>query len=368
MRIALPAALAALLAALSPPLPALAQTTPAETTPAETTVAQTTLAQLAIEDTAGEATAGEAATGAALTDTDVSLLTPVLLDPNDPANTRVGALDYLTGYRIQLDKPQFGGLSDLCVYADAEAGTRLVAIGDRGIEATIGFTGTPDALGEVAIVALFALRSPDGNRLLDKVSGDAEALLCEGPLRRYVGFEHQHRIWLYEEGGSVTAIPIPPAARMLPPNEGIEGIARLADGNLLLVAEGGGDAQKGPAWIGTGSGAGDWAELTLRRSEGYVPTGLAALPNGDVLLLERFFTEATGPAARISLLRAVEIRAGAEIRPREIARIEPPLTVDNFEGIAVAPAADGGTLVFLLSDDNFNPWQRTLLLVFRLEL
>ena len=28
----------------------------------------------------------------------------------------------------------------------------------------------------------------------------------------------------------------------------------------------------------------------------------------------------------------------------------------------VAEAADGGTLVFLLSDDNFNPAQRTLLL------
>lgn len=342
------AALAILLAALSPPL--------------------ASIAQLAIEDTTGEGTTGQETAGAALTDTDVDLLTPVLLDPNNPANTRVGALEFVIGYEIQLNKPQFGGLSDLCVYADAEAGTRLVAIGDQGIEVTIGFTGTPEALGDVAIVALFSLRSIEGARLLDKVSGDAEALLCEGPLRRFVGFEQQHRIWLYEEGGSVTAIPIPTAGRMLPPNEGIEGIARLADGNLLLVAEGGGDAQRGPAWIGTGSAAGDWAPITLLRSEGYVPTGLATLPNGDVLLLERFFTEATGPAARISLLRSVEIRPGAEIRPREIARIEPPLTVDNFEGIAVAPAEDGGTLVFLLSDDNFNPWQRTLLLVFRLDL
>jgi hypothetical protein len=312
--------------------------------------------------------AGHAETAAPAVTEETTLLTPVPLDPTDPARTRVGALDYVAGYHIQLDKPQFGGLSDLCVYADDVAGTRLIAVGDEGIEVTMGFTGTPEALGDVAIVALFALRTPDGGRLLDKGSGDAEALLCEGPLRRIVGFEHQHRLWLYEEGGRVTSMPIPAAARMLPPNEGIEGIARLANGNLLLVAEGGGDAQKGPAWIGTGNSAGDWAALTLRRSEGFVPTGLASLPNGDVLLLERFFTEATGPAARISLLRAGEIKPGAEIRPRELARIVPPMTVDNFEGIAVAPADDGGTLVFLLSDDNFNPWQRTLLLVFRLEL
>jgi hypothetical protein len=41
-----------------------------------------------------------------------------------------------------------------------------------------------------------------------------------------------------------------------------------------------------------------------------------------------------------------------------------PMTVDNFEGVAVVPRANGGLRVYLLSDDNGNASQRTLLLAF----
>ena len=40
-----------------------------------------------------------------------------------------------------------------------------------------------------------------------------------------------------------------------------------------------------------------------------------------------------------------------------------PSTVDNFEGIAAAPHGDGVRL-YILSDDNSNAAQRTLLLAF----
>jgi hypothetical protein len=51
---------------------------------------------------------------------------------------------------------------------------------------------------------------------------------------------------------------------------------------------------------------------------------------------------------------------------RVIAEFLPPVTVDNFEGVAVRRGEDGETLVYVLSDDNFNPDQRTLLLMFEL--
>ena len=41
-----------------------------------------------------------------------------------------------------------------------------------------------------------------------------------------------------------------------------------------------------------------------------------------------------------------------------------PATVDNFEGIAAVRRADGGVRLYILSDDNFNARQRTLLLAF----
>ena len=302
---------------------------------------------------------------AAQTADEVPLLTPVPLDPADPDVRAVGPLRFVAGYQLALDKPNWGGFSDLCVWADPDGGTRLWMIGDSGTDALLGFTGMPEALGDVAVVKLFALRTPDGRRITDKSLGDAEAMVCDSPERRVIGFERQHRLWVYD-GNTVAALPIPPGARMLGSNEGIEGLTRLADGRLFMVAEGQQDAKRGPAWVQTADGSG-WEELTILRSEGFQPTGLAILPDGDVLLLERFYSPERGAAARLSLIRKVQIEADAEIRPTELVRLAPPLTVDNFEGVAVAPAADGGTLVFLLSDDNFNPAQRTLLLVFRLE-
>lgn len=302
---------------------------------------------------------------AAQTAEEAPLLTPVPLDAADPNVRAVGPMRFVAGYQLTLDKPNWGGFSDLCVWADPDGGTRLVAIGDMGTDALLGFTGMPEALGDVAVIKLFALRTPDGRRIDDKAMGDAEAMVCDSPERRVIGFERQHRLWVYD-GESVTPLPIPPSARMLGSNEGIEGLARLSDGRLFMVAEGAQTDKRGPAWVQSDDGSG-WDELTILRSEGFQPTGLATLPDGDVLLLERYYSPERGAAARISLIRQVQIEADAEIRPSELARIAPPLTVDNFEGIAVAPAADGGTLVFLLSDDNFSPAQRTLLLVFRLE-
>jgi hypothetical protein len=75
-----------------------------------------------------------------------------------------------------------------------------------------------------------------------------------------------------------------------------------------------------------------------------------------------------GANARIVLLRAADIRPGAALRGTELARLSPPLTVDNMEGLSVREAPDGkGVLLYVISDDNFSALQRTLLLQFRLD-
>jgi hypothetical protein len=74
-----------------------------------------------------------------------------------------------------------------------------------------------------------------------------------------------------------------------------------------------------------------------------------------------------GVSVRLMRVAAADIRPGAHLEGREIARWGPPLTVDNFEGVAARRGPDGETLIYLLSDDNFHLLQRTLLVMFALE-
>jgi hypothetical protein len=47
--------------------------------------------------------------------------------------------------------------------------------------------------------------------------------------------------------------------------------------------------------------------------------------------------------------------------------LEPPLNAHNFEGIASREGSNGETLIYLLSDNDFDEDQRTLLVMFELE-
>ncbi len=103
------------------------------------------------------------------------------------------------------------------------------------------------------------------------------------------------------------------------------------------------------------------------RSGVYHPTGADTLPGGDVVVLERAFTRLGTDAARLIRLEGGSIAPGNRLEGRVLAEFLPPVTVDNFEGVAVRRDEDGETLVYVLSDDNFKPEQRTLLLMFELE-
>ena len=71
-------------------------------------------------------------------------------------------------------------------------------------------------------------------------------------------------------------------------------------------------------------------------------------------------------AVRLRRISARTIVPGARLEGEAIAVLSPPLTVDNLEGVAARRTAAGETLIYLVSDDNFNPLQRSLLLMFAL--
>ena len=292
----------------------------------------------------------------------------VPLHADNPERQIAGSLRYRGGLELTSSDSRFGGLSALLL---SEDGTRLTATTDRGHWITARLiadpNGAPRALAEAEIGAL---HGPGGVHLRGKSEADSESLtrLADGALA--VGFERQHRLWRYPAGANPLAghpeeIPAPAALQSLRSNSGIEALATLADGALLAIAEGRKNEDTSPAFLWRG---GVWSELVYPRVPGFRPTGATTLPGGDLLVIERSFNIFDGVAIRLQRIAAAQIRAGATLRGTTLAVLRRPLTLDNMEGVAARRnPATGETLLYLISDDNFGPLQRTLLLVFALE-
>ncbi|MBT4711169.1 MAG: esterase-like activity of phytase family protein [Alphaproteobacteria bacterium] len=293
--------------------------------------------------------------------------TPVVLDLADPDRVAVGDLIYLGGLRLNSPHRDFGGWSGLWVSPD---GSRLVAVGDRGhwLTATIVSSQT-GGLIDLTDGQLFPMLGVDGAAVAPPFS-DAESIAAlDGGL--LVAFERAHRFWWYPGTTAevlATAIPQevfhPHPLHDAPSNGGVEALTALADGTLLAFAEElfGPDGALG--WITNGDGLEQ--AITLATSDGYVPTGAATMANGDVLILERRF-DLLGFRSRIRILDQADIVADAIVTGTQIARLARPLLADNFEAIATVDTPNG-TLIYVLSDNNFSVLQRTLLLVFKLDL
>ena len=293
------------------------------------------------------------------------------LNPEMPAKTDLGLLQYQGGLAISSKAPAFGGLSGLVLMPKGDG---LIALNDHGDVLQAMFVrGKVGQLTGLDIISSHRLRGVNGEHLtkrLDKRDQDAEAIerLMDGSF--LVSFEIRHRMLRYKElKARPSLFSVPPGIEKAPRNGGIESMAPLPDGRILVLTENYRTKGKNKGdyigWLldhnGISLGNIYWTGYGLFR-----PTDFATLPNGDVLLLQRRYTVAGGPGMRLSLIPARQVKPGARMLGVELAKLVPPYTVDNFEGLAVFPDKRGGTIIYILSDDNFNPLQRTLLLQFRL--
>ena len=197
-------------------------------------------------------------------------------------------------------------------------------------------------------------------------ASDAEGLarLPDGGF--LVSFERRHRVWLYPPANPPFSapprpLPTPPGIEAAPENGSLEALARLADGRLVAIAEALIENGAHAAWLFDDQ---RWSRFSYRAEAGFSPSGAAGLPNGDLIVLERAFSFLAGFRVRLARVAQAELRAGALARGEELARLDGRHTIDNFEGVAVRTGANGETLLYLVSDDNFVRWQRTLLMMF----
>ncbi len=300
---------------------------------------------------------------------------PVELRSADPTDKRIGKLIYRGGVSIVPQDDRFGGLSGLRVSAE---GSRFVAISDVGnwTTGTIQYDAHGDLTG-VADIAVSPLLGADGQSLHGKDEGDAESLAFLNPFGlvgpAFVGFERDHRVLRYDftvDGVKAKGqlVPLPEAVKSLRNNSGLEVLATLPDGRLVAIAEEGpkGDDDDSPAWV-VNPDTGDAVSFTIKRVLPYSLTDATLLPDGRLLVLERRFAPTTGPGAELRVYDPATFTEGAVVEGDLVAVLFAGVTVDNMEGLSSRQTADGKTLIYILSDDNFQrPLQRTLLMMFEL--
>lgn len=295
--------------------------------------------------------------------------------PRQPEDVRFGALVYRGGLALRSQSPLFGGLSGLAIDG---RGRRLLAISDAGLwlSALVLYDedGRPAGLDDVRIGPLLGR---DGKPPPGDAERDAEALTPAAPAAGgglgdavYVGFERRHRIARFPltadgVGAAGRPIELPTAMRRAPANKGIEALAVLRAGphkdRLVAMTERVlDDNGHHMGWL---FGDGAPKRLALERIGGFDVTGLAALADGGLVVLERRFRWTEGVQMRIRHLRAGEIRPGRRMVGEILVEAGAWHEIDNMEGIAVHEE-DGETVITVVSDDNYNPLQRTLLLQF----
>lgn len=316
--------------------------------------------------------------GAARADTvNIELSTRTLMwNPADRTETKAGKLIWEGGIEITSPNGQFGGWSGLAVSAD---GAALLAVSDEGrwLTAMLLYDerGRLSGLAEGRMAPMLGL---DGKPLEGKTLGDAESLAIDSDTligNAYVGFERAHRIWRYDLAqAGFAARPEQLLTQRnfgrLNPNGGIESLELLAparpdaDPRLLAITEDTFDPRgliRG--FIADGR---DVSWIALKPNGPYKPTDAALLPGGDILLLERRFSLLAGVGMELRLIRGGDVKAGTILEGEMLAEAGPHYSIDNMEGLAVRQDRNGDMLIYMISDNNFNPLQRTLLLMFRL--
>jgi len=293
---------------------------------------------------------------------------PLVLKLDEPAQRRVGQLIWRGGISMTANSPNFGGWSDIHVSPDGKA---LNSISDEGswLTATVDY----DADGNLAGLSngrIGSLRGLDGQPLASKIDADAEGMARLPDGSWLVSFERRHRLWRYPTlDGIPVPINLPPGFERQPENGGVEALTALPDGTVIAISE---EYMPTPGllagWVGRPGSGGRYAWQTFQypKIPDFNPTALTPLPGGGFVLLERAFDMARGVRIRVLQAEAADFQPGATAKPRELARLVSPLAVDNLEGIAATRGPRGETLLWLISDDNFNALQRNLLLLFEL--
>ena len=298
------------------------------------------------------------------------------LYPDHPTERRAGSLIFRGGLVLKSSDRAFGGWSDLGVSAD---GSEILAISDEAhwLRAHLSY----DANGDLAAATdgeVSPMLDMQGRPMQGK-EGDAEGLTLERPNDVHgpvaVSFERNVRVWRYDlSRGSDTRptnVPIGDWVKPLHDNEQLEAITLFKPDTLIAFAET--KVKPGEDLLAAmeaypGGDTPSTRMLSVVPHDPFAITSAANAPDGGIFLLERRFSLAGGVGMELRHIPASEIHEGARMNGEVLANLSyQDANIDNMEGLAVRRAPTGETFLYIISDDNYSPLQRTLLLMFEVK-
>lgn len=271
--------------------------------------------------------------------------------PEDARMKDISGLEIAGAWHLTSEESEFGGLSGLDVLNSGS----LLAVTDDGKFVWIGIdpaTGAPDGLG-----ALAYMRDQDGDIFARKRDGDAEDLVVRDGLA-FVSFEQEHRIQVYDlegcgaaaQGALMTKLDRVVDGNKLENNRGAEAISFAGDQMVIGFETRNLDGSP----MGTLNDDGTLADVfRTTQPQLYLLTGMDQAFDLTATLF-RAYDPVRGARGYVQVEDADGLIAEARFRGA--------LPRDNFEGIAIGQNPSGGVRIWIVSDDNFNRDQRTLLL------
>lgn len=239
-------------------------------------------------------------------------------------------------WAVEVNDPRFGGVSALALRSG-----RLLALTDSGVLVDLP---QPGPGGRATLREL-----PDGPGSPSRKSArDSESLTWDGRGERWwVGFENRHSLWAFDRQFRQALAQVDLGGQGWPVNRGAEALVARANDGLLLLPE----------------TAGTVVELSrkglISRPLAGVSGGVTdavTLPSGRILVLVREIGP-LGIRNRLTLLERT--RAGARLRPLRRVAVGP---LTNLEAAAAEPLPSGATRLWVMSDNDFSSWRRTILL------
>ena len=292
-------------------------------------------------------------------------------DPRDPSHVRFGALQYRSGLVLTSSFRGFGGLSAIRML-DAK-GERFIALSDKGSWFTGRIVYSGREMTGLADVEAAPILGPDGRPAAARGWYDTESIALDGEIA-YVGIERVNQVLRFDLSKGFTrargeVVPLPPAAKRLPYNKGLEALVIVPKGlplagTLIAISERGLDRQGNLEAFLIGGGAP--GQFSVRRSDDFDVSDAVLLASGDLLVLERKFSWLSGLGIRIRRIALKSIAPGALVDGPSIFEADLGQEIDNMEGIDAHVTESGDTVLTMVSDDNFSPIQRTLILQFSL--